>query len=118
MAGRSGTTSPGSSLGGTGTDGTGAGGRAASALGGMLGTPIDGERSGSVSSGFPSEAAAAVSISGSVHSWTSSINVPNAPLGWTNATVVPRDPGRGTSSMTCPPWSLTDCSAAAQSATR
>ena len=34
------------------------------------------------------------------YSWTSSIRVPNAPLGCTKATVVPRDPGRGTSSMT------------------
>ena len=34
--------------------------------------------------------------------------MPKAPLGWTKATVVPRDPGRGASSMTWPPWSLTD----------
>jgi hypothetical protein len=52
------------------------------------------------------------------YSWTSSINVPNEVLGWMKATVVPREPGRGASSMTRPPASLIDCSAAAQSATR
>ena len=52
------------------------------------------------------------------YSWTSSMRVPKAPFGWTKATVVPREPGRGTWSMTWPPWSFTDWSAAAQSATR
>src|SRR5690606_13239272 len=40
------------------------------------------------------------------HSCTNSIRVPNAPLGWTKATMVPREPGRGASSITRPPWSL------------
>ena len=53
-----------------------------------------------------------------VYSWTSSMRVPKAPFGWTKATVVPREPGRGAWSMTWPPWSLTDCRATAQSATR
>src|SRR5439155_22427324 len=52
------------------------------------------------------------------YSCTSSISVPNAAFGCTNATVVPRDPGRGASSITLPPASFTDWSAAAQSATR
>ena len=52
------------------------------------------------------------------YSWTSSISVPKAVLGWMKATVVPRDPGRGTSSSTRPPWALTDSRATAQSSTR
>ena len=52
------------------------------------------------------------------YSWTSSISVPNEVLGWMKATVVPREPGRGASSMTRPPASLTACRATAQSATR
>ena len=46
------------------------------------------------------------------------MRVPKLVLGWTKATVVPREPGRGASSMTRPPWALTDSSAAAQSSTR
>ena len=91
-----------------GTEGTGRGGTGRRAWAGMLCTPIDGGRRTPDSSGCPSESAAAVSIDAATHSWTSSISVPNAPLGWTNATVVPRDPGRGASSMTWPPWSFTD----------
>jgi hypothetical protein len=105
-------------FGGIGTDGTGAGARRRSAGAGMRGTPIDGDRRGSGSSGLPSEASGALSIGVIDHSWTSSISVPNAPLGCTNATVVPRDPGRGAWSMTWPPWSLTDWRATPQSATR
>ena len=103
---------------GTSTDGTGDGGRLASDWTGILGTPIGGGPPTALSSEFPSEAAVAVSIDAVAHSWTSSIRVPNAALGCTKATVVPRDPGRGTWSMTSPPWSLTDWSATAQSSTR
>ena len=46
------------------------------------------------------------------------MSVPNAVFGCTKATVVPREPGRGASSMTRPPWSFTAWSATAQSATR
>ena len=98
------------------TDGTGTGGRTWSAETGMLATPMVGDSPPGDPLG--GGAGAAVAASMGPYSWTSSISVPNAPRGWTKATVVPRDPGRGAWSMTCPPWSLTDCSASAQSATR
>ena len=84
--------------------------------GGMRGTPIDGGSSTNRPAGMYSAAASAESIG--PYSWTSSINVPSAPLGWIKATVVPLDPGRGTWSMTRPPWSFTDSRALAQSSTR
>ena len=52
------------------------------------------------------------------YSCTNSISVPKDVLGCTKATVVPRDPGRGASSITRPPASLTACSATPQSSTR
>jgi hypothetical protein len=104
--------------GGTFTEGTGDGGRLEPERAGILATPIEGGPPTAVASEFPSEAAVTVSITPAAHSWTSSIRVPKAPLGCTKATVVPRDPGRGTWSMTSPPWSLTDWRAAAQSSTR
>ena len=55
---------------------------------------------------------------GELHSWTSSISVPNAVFGCTNATVVPRLPGRGCSSITRYPCCFTESSAFSQSATR
>ena len=90
---------------GTGIDGVVGASGAASVAHGSSTTGATGARVG-------------VSIAPADYSWTSSIKVPKAPFGWTKATVVPREPGRGASSMTWPPWSLTDCRAAAQSATR
>ena len=55
---------------------------------------------------------------GPAYSWTSSMSVPKAALGCTKATVVPREPGRGASSMTRPPASLTASGPRAQSSTR
>ena len=103
---------------GTVIEGTATGGRLRSVVTGILGTRIDGGSPTTASSGASVDVGVAMSICAAAHSWTSSINVPNAPLGWTKATVVPRDPGLGTWSMTWPPWSLTDRRTSAQSATR
>ena len=68
-------------------------------------------RPASSPSGVGSESGSSVAHGRPDYSWTSSIRVPKAVLGCTKATVVPREPGRGASSMTRPPWSFTACRA-------
>ena len=71
-----------------------AGGRSWSAATGMLATPMVGASTTSFPRGGAAGASVAASTGRTIYSWTSSMRVPNAPLGWTNATVVPLEPGR------------------------